>query len=302
MNMNIFQKMMRAVLSITVACAVSIANYIYLPADKRIPSDNKTTEFLERYYDTNDRILKSLFPYEEPNFTLEVPINMSYTTTDFQQFTGTYLTETEQPLKATDYFPYIAFCGDSLTYHMGRPGKHLANYDVIAYGGLSVYDYATFTDEPVYNKSSVKKTSIQWLKELKPQIIYLMLGTNGIAMSGLSNETHIEKYKELLDKIVTASPSSIIVICSVTPFGPAAYGKYTNQPISVINQKINHFNMYLLELAKERGYYFLNIAEALMNAEGYFDTRYSSDDGLHWNDAGRDVYINYVLRHPIPGY
>lgn len=60
--------------------------------------------------------------------------------------------------------------------------------------------------------------------------------------------------------------------------------------------------MYLLELAKERGYYFLNIAEALMNTEGYFDTRYSSDDGLHWNDAGRDVYINYVLRHPIPGY
>ncbi|MDD4126040.1 MAG: SGNH/GDSL hydrolase family protein [Eubacteriales bacterium] len=301
MSMNIFQRMMYVVLSITVACAVSVANYIYLPADKRIPSDSYTTDFLERYYDTNDRILKSLFPYEEPNYTLEVPANMSYTTADFQQFSGTYLTERE-PLKATDYFPSICFCGDSITYHMGLAGRPLQNYDVLAYGGLSVYDYATYTTNPVYNKSTQIKTSIQWLKELQPDIIYIMLGTNGIALNSLSNDTHIALYNTLLDKIVAASPSSIIVICSSPPWGTDAYNLYTNQEVSVINQKINHFNMYLLEMAKARGFYYLNVAEALMDSSGYLEQRYSVGDGIHWSDLARSVYVDYVLKHAIPGY
>lgn len=302
MSMNIFQKMMYVILSITVACAVSIANYIYLPQGNRIPKNNKTTKFTEDYFDTNDRILKSLFPFEEPNFILEVPPNMTYSTADFQQFIGTYLTEVEQPLKATEYFPSIAFCGDSLTYHMGRPGKVLSQYNVIAYGGLSVLDFFKYTTNPVYNKSNEIKTSIQWLKELQPKLIYIMLGTNGITSSYLTNETHLVYYNELLDKIVAACPKATIVICSVPPWGPNSYGEYTSAPVSTTNLKINHFNMYLLEMAKSRGFYFLNVAEALMDSKGFLITSYDAGDGIHWTDAARSAYVDYVLKHPVPGF
>ncbi len=295
--MNIFQRMMYVVLSITVACAVNVASYIYLPAQTRIPVDNYPPDFFEKYFDTNDRVLKKLFPYEEPNFVLEVPRNMSYSTSDFQQFAGVYLTAREA-VSAADYFPKICFLGDSITYHMSLSKRPLENYDVLAYGGLSVYDFATYTSNPIYNKSSEKKTSITWLAQLKPQIIYIMLGTNGIAIT--SNETHINAYNKLLDKICEASPSSVIVICSSPPWGTEALGVYTSTDIAVLNQKINHFNMYLLEMAKERGFYYLNVAEDLMDPFGNLESRYNTGDGIHWSDTGRALYINYVLTHSLP--
>lgn len=299
MSMNIFQRMMYVVLSITVACAVSIANYIYLPTDSRIPSDSRAADFLEHYFDSTDRALKSLFPYEEPNFVLEVPSNMSYSTADFQQFAGTYLTESEKADEAF-YFSKICFCGDSITLHLGNPGKPLAPYDVLASGGLSVFDYATSTKDPIYNKNKEKKTSIEWLTQLKPQIIYIMLGTNGVAV--LTNESHIEGYKKLIDKIVAASPASVIVICSSPPWGLEAYGEYSSTQIPVLNRKIEHFNMYLLEFAKERGFYYLNVAEALLDSSGNLDHSFSAGDGIHWSDRARAVYVDYALRHPIPGF
>lgn len=295
--MTIFQKMMYVVLSISVACAIGVANYIYLPAGQRLPEDKQMTDYLDTYYSANDTVLKQLFPYEEINYRLTVPENMSYTTADFQQFEGTYLTERESA--DSDYLKHICFCGDSITYHMTLKNRVLAECDVLAWGGLMVSDFAKYTDNPVYNQSSEKKTSIYWIEQLQPEIIYIMLGTNGISL--ISNERHIEQYRTLLDKIAEASPSSIIVLVSSPPWGEIAYGKYTNSDIAALNQKINHFNMYLLELAKERGYYYLNVAEVLMDETGNLRDSYTND-GIHWSNSARDAYAAYVLSHPIPGY
>lgn len=295
--MSIFQKMMYVVLSITVACAIGVANYIYLPAGQRIPEDKPTSDYIETYYSTNDKVLKQLFPYEEVDYALAVPSNMSYTTADFQRFEGTYLTERESV--DSSYLKHICFCGDSITYHMTLKNRLLTDCDVLAWGGLMVSDFAKYVDNPVYNHSSEKKTSIYWIEHLQPEIIYIMLGTNGITL--INNERHIEQYRTLLDKIAAASPSSIIVLCSAPPWGTAAYGNYTNSDIETLNQKINHFNMYLLELAKERGYYYLNVAEVLMDEVGNLKASYTSD-GIHWSNSARDAYEAYVLSHPIPGY
>ena len=295
--MTIFQKMMYVVLSITVACAIGAANYIYLPAGQRIPQDKQMDDYLETYYSTNDKVLKQLFPYEEVNYALTVPENMSYTTADFQQFEGTYLTERESADES--YLKHICFCGDSITYHMTLKNRILTDCDVLAWGGLMVSDFAKYDSDPVYNHSSEKKNSIYWIEKLQPEIIYIMLGTNGITL--ISNERHIEQYRTLLDKICAASPSSIIVLCSAPPWGNAAYGNYTNSDIGTLNQKINHFNMYLLQLAKERGYYFLNVAETLLDESGNLRDSYTSD-GIHWTNSARDAYAAYVLSHPVPGY
>ncbi|MEG2117813.1 MAG: hypothetical protein RRY76_01270, partial [Clostridia bacterium] len=85
--MTIFQKMMYATITITVACAVGVANYVYFP----IEPTKKATDFFLEIDNYNKRTLKSLFPYEEVNYSLQVPNNMTYTTADFQKFKGTYL-------------------------------------------------------------------------------------------------------------------------------------------------------------------------------------------------------------------
>lgn len=297
--MTVFERMIYATVSVTVAAAVGIASYIYVPAESRLPSNSKITKFISDTDQHNERVLKTLFPYEDKEYPLTVPINMSYTTADFQKFQGTYLEKRE---KASEkYLDRIAFCGDSITYHLGLTGRALADKTVIAYGGLAVTTYANYTTNPVYNQSNAIKTPIQWLKELKPEIIYINLGTNGIAI--YPNDDHIRYYERLLDQISAASPSSIIVLVSSPPWGLQSQS-ITKTEIPVLNIKIDHYNMMLLELAKKRGYYYLNAAEVMKDAAGNLNRTYAASDidGIHWSAAGRDIYIKYILEHPIPGY
>ncbi|GEM_PF-1436830 len=297
--MTVFERMMYATVSITIACAVGIANYIYVPTESRLPSNTKTQKFISDTDQYNERVLRTLFPYEDKEYPLSVPLNMSYTTADFQKFQGTYLEKREAV--SSDYLNCIAFCGDSITYHLGLPGRALADKTVIAYGGLAVTTYANYTANPVYNQSDDIKTPIQWLSQLKPEIIYLNLGTNGIAI--YPNDDHLRYYEKLLDKIAEASPTSIIVLVAAPPWGTQSQS-ITKTEIPVLNIKIDHYNMMLLELAKKRGYYFLNAAEVMKDAAGNLDRTYAASDidGIHWSVAGRDLYIKYILEHPIPGY
>lgn len=297
--MTVFERMIYATVSITVAAAVGIASYVYVPADNRLPANKKTQQFIDDSDQYNEKVLKTLFPYEDKEYPLQVPSNMSYTTADFQKFQGTYLEKRDAV--SSDYLNRIAFCGDSITYHLGLKGRALADKTVIAYGGLAVTTYANYTEYPVYNQSNAIKTPIAWISQLKPEIIYINLGTNGIAI--YPNDDHVRYYEKLLDQIAAASPSSIIVLVSAPPWGTQSQN-ITKTEIPVLNVKIDHYNMMLLEIAKKRGYYYLNAAEVMKDAAGNLNRTYAASDidGIHWSAAGRDIYIKYILEHPIPGY
>ena len=138
--MTVYQKLMYVSTSFAVALSVSMANYVFY--DERLPDTAQTESFYTDMQTQNDKLLKHFFPYEIVEYELEVPDNMSYTQAEFQKFKGTYL-EKKSIAADESYLERIAFCGDSLTYHMGMNGNRLADYDVLAYGGLSVSDYAT---------------------------------------------------------------------------------------------------------------------------------------------------------------
>mgnify|MGYP001025197573 FL=1 len=296
--MTIYQKLLYVSTSFAVALSVSMANYVFY--DERLPDTPQVEGFYTDMQTQNDKLLKHFFPYEIIDYDLEVPENMSYTQAEFQKFKGTYL-ERESVAADESYLERIAFCGDSLTYHMGMSGNRLENYDVLAYGGLSVSDYATYTQNPVYNQSNVSgKTTIAWLSELRPEIVYLFLGANGMSIFDVN--VHINLYKTLLNKIKAATPGSEIVLVSASPWGKNANPTYTSKDIKELNVRIDQFNMLLLELAKDNGCYFMNVAESMTDEEGYLLSSYDGGDGLHWSMAGRSNYVEYVLEHPIPGY
>ncbi len=294
--MTVYQKLMYVAVSFSVAMSVSMANYVFYP--ERLPDTDDVNSFYSEIQENNDKLLKHFFPYEIVDYDLEVPSNMTYTQAEFQKFKGTYLEKSTVPA-GSSYLDKIAFCGDSLSYHMGMNGQVLDDYNVLAWGGLSVSDYATHTANPVYNQSDVKgKTTIQWLSELKPELIYIMLGTNGVSI--YSNSAHVNLYKSLLSKIKAASPGSKIVIISSPPWGTDQTSSST--PTPELNAKIDQFNMLLLEMADSNGCYFLNLAEDLKDSAGNLKSIYSSGDGIHWSTAARQLYVNYVLEHPIPGF
>lgn len=229
--MTIYQKLLYVSTSFAVALSVSMANYVFY--DERLPDTPQVEGFYTDMQTQNDKLLKHFFPYEIIDYDLEVPDNMSYTQAEFQKFKGTYL-ERESVAADESYLERIAFCGDSLTYHMGMSGNRLENYDVLAYGGLSVSDYATYTQNPVYNQSNVSgKTTIAWLSELKPEIVYLFLGANGMSIFDVN--VHINLYKTLLSKIKAATPGSEIVLVSASPWGKNANPTYTSKDIKELN-------------------------------------------------------------------
>ena len=181
---------MYLVLSIAVACAISVANYIYLPAGQRIPEDEHTDDYLETYYSTNDTVLKQLFPYEEVNYALTVPSNMSYTTADFQRFEGTYLTERE-PVDGS-YLKHICFCGDSITYHMTIKNRLLITIPLLGAGAvLTQLDFNVLWRYFSWSNQTLAMISL-WvataylIKNTRHSLFSLMTAIPGSFMSAVS--------------------------------------------------------------------------------------------------------------------
>ena len=216
---------------------------------------------------------------------------MNYSEAEFAAFANTYLTETADAGSA--YFNNIVFCGDSLTYALGLDKRYLGEQDVVAWGGLGAYDYLDYTSNPSYNQSEELKSPIQWLTELQPKVIYMMLGTNGVAV--WSNELHISLYNKMLDRIESVLPNTTIVMVGIP-----AWASFRDTA-SFNAQKVDNFNMLLLETAHQRGHYYLNFNEVTRDATGNFRQDLCGSDGIHWLDSCKVLYLNYIRTHAIGG-
>lgn len=307
--MIFFRKLMLVTTALTLSFAVHTANY-YFYNNGRIDGKG-SDEFIDDAEKYNEDVLDYIFPDVEeliiPNDSstsdstsesrpvdepkpADVPINMTYSSKDFAKFTGTYLKETADA--GEKYFDDILFCGDSLTYALGLDARFLKNYDVLAWGGLGVYDYLDFNERAAYNQSTEIKKPIEWIQEINPSRIYLMMGTNGIAV--YPNEKHIELYGKMLDRIEAAVPDAEIVLVGIPPWGSWKNTETFNP------QKFDNFNMMLLEMAKERGMYYLNFNEVTRDENGNFRSDLCSDDGIHWLKSCKYLYLEYIRTHAIP--
>ncbi|MBE6677677.1 MAG: hypothetical protein E7597_02650 [Ruminococcaceae bacterium] len=305
------KKAMVSITALAVSFAVHTANY-YFYTNTEIDVANADVH-AQKVEDINDQTLDYLFPYVEaetesmpdsapesvppedsssiapPPSSSSVPINMNYSDVEFARFARTYLKETADA--GEDYLNNIVYCGDSLTYALGLDARYLGNQDVIAWGGLGAYDYLDYTSNPTYNKSEALKSPLQWLSELQPQVIYMMMGTNGIAV--WSNELHISLYNKMLDRITAILPNTKIVLVGIP-----AWASFRNTE-TFNAQKVDNFNMLLLETAHERGLYYLNFNEVTRDSTGNFRQDLCGSDGIHWLDSCKALYLNYIRTHTI---
>ena len=70
------------------------------------------------------------------------------------------------------------------------------------------------------------------------------------------------------------------------------------------NQVIGNYNQKLYDMAKENGWYYVNVAEAMSDEEGYLKPEYCSDPatmGIHFNYTADKVWIDYLRTH-IPNF
>lgn len=196
------------------------------------------------------------------------------------------------------YFSDAAFVGDSvsmsLQYYCAST-KALGDATFLCAGSLSPLNaHWPITDDSKHPIYKGKKMTVEdAVKECGAKKVYIMLGVNSLAF-GLDD--CVNDMVNLIDKISLKSPDARIILQSVTPMtedSPIKSAKLNN---SIINE----YNRRMLELAQERGWFYVNVTEAVVDKKGNLTKEYCSDPdsmGIHFSFAADKVWIDYLRTH-----
>ncbi len=196
------------------------------------------------------------------------------------------------------YFSDAAFVGDSvsmsLQYYCAST-KALGDATFLCAGSLSPLNaHWPVSDEskhPVYK--GTKMTVEDAVKASGARKVYIMLGVNSLSF-GLDD--CVNDMVNLIDKISAKSPDARIILQSVTPMtedSPIKSAKLNN---SIINE----YNRRMLELAEKRGWFYVNVTEAVVDKKGNLKDEYCSDPksmGIHFSFEADKAWIDYLRTH-----
>jgi len=116
----------------------------------------------------------------------------------------------------------------------------------------------------------------------------LLIGTNNISRPDCDYdgretlEDLVDKLKEFIDKIITTSPQSRLIVQSIYPT------KYPQR-----SDKIIYVNSKVEEYCNDKGIDYLGLHSILKDDEGLLNKEYS-DDGIHPNKEGYDVVAREI--------
>ena len=188
------------------------------------------------------------------------------------------------------YMNRCVFLGDSRTVAMVNYG--LINDDsALAQIGIS---HPSFAGNTFVNNAGKQYTLKSYLASHQAPVIYIALGVNGI---NDPSEDHYKKtFVQLIDSVMEQAPNSNIVLMSIGPVNDNGMYKKTVQ-----NSWIVKYNDFLLETAKEKHIFYLDISEILTGSDGQVKPEYNGGDGLHYSGTGCQAIFDYIVSHPVPG-
>ena len=187
------------------------------------------------------------------------------------------------------YLNRCVFLGDSRTAAMVNYG--FFNDDaVLAQIGIS---HAAFASNKFINNAGKEYTLKSYLGSHQAPVIYILLGVNGITDS--SEEHYRNSFTALIDSVAGMAPNSNIVLVSIGPVDDNGIYKDT-----VRNAWIDKYNAFLLETAKEKHIFYLDIAEILKGTDGQVKPEFNGGDGLHYSGKGCEAIFRYIVEHPVP--
>lgn len=187
------------------------------------------------------------------------------------------------------YFGKCAFVGDSIS--VGLADFQLVPVkNVFAEIGMNIEKINTETMKTAYGDVTV----LEALKEAKPENVYIMLGSNGIAWLSVSDM--ISYYSQFVDEIIKELPDTKIYILSVPPV-TAERETADNEPI--LNSEIDKYNSELLKMADKKKIYYVDINTALKGNDGKFPSDMAEKDGMHFVKTTYSVMLDYILSHTV---
>lgn len=190
-----------------------------------------------------------------------------------------------------NYFEKSVFLGDSRTVAMKELGI-LEAANTFSVNGINHIDFISqiFLD----TVTGITGDIFEIVAARKPDKIYVALGVNGVSF--IQKDLFIEKYNELIERLIEASPDSKIIIESILPVNE---NTYTGSNKNLTNKNIDEMNTELLAISENRGVYFLDISDALKNEENSLAIQYDCGDGLHFTKEGYEAVFEEICKYGI---
>jgi lysophospholipase L1-like esterase len=188
------------------------------------------------------------------------------------------------------YFNNVTFVGDSITqglelYEEGLPNAHYCAYKGI--GPNSIVNGAT-----VKNIHNTTEIPMDALVASQPNEIYILLGTNVLVSAG-SYDSFLAYYSQLIDMIQTTLPGVPIYIQSITPVRP----EVCRTKPGLENNRLRQINDEVAAMALNKGCHFIDLWEALADADGNLNADFAQPDGIHLKPAGYQAWVSYLQTH-----
>jgi lysophospholipase L1-like esterase len=126
-------------------------------------------------------------------------------------------------------------------------------------------------------------------KDTQPETIFVMVGINDL-IRGLSNDTILQNYWQIMRQLRKMHPKSQIVVQSILPHAEKqATWEGREKLVAIPNSRIRELNQRLEAIAKEEEVRFLNLYPLFADKQGNLRSELSTD-GLHLNSGGYLVW------------
>ena len=191
---------------------------------------------------------------------------------------------------AQGFFGDVAFIGDSISVGLRLratstkrlPGatflarESYSSYHAVNGSMLLTYRGQKMTPEDAVKASGCKK-------------VFIMLGMNDLNMYS-SLDGCIRSMQTMISRIKSKNPGVKIYIQSMTPIVIGSEKGRLN------NKNIDQYNVMLKSLAASIGAVYIDVATPLKNSSNGLNPKYSSDQYVHLNNTGLDIWISALER------
>lgn len=192
------------------------------------------------------------------------------------------------------YFADAAFLGDSLTVGFEEYSINLSGALICGYIGAG--------PDTIANRSTVthptrgQEVALDVLAQAQPKKLYILLGTNTLTTAG-TEEKFLAYYEAMLDTLrQTLGDACVIYVQSIPPVRPEAAAEKPG----LAADRLRAVNERLAQLADRSGCVYLDLWEALADAEGNLKEVCAAPDGVHLSAGnGYGAWVNYLRSHTL---
>ncbi len=202
------------------------------------------------------------------------------------------------------YLSRLVFFGESTTAHLSRRGGVLDTPEgrgqvLRDESGTRMLDRRILSSPVVLYDTDGTSRQLPFsdaVAELRPEILVLSFGLNGILEFNKEPDLFIVRYRYLIGGIRERSPETRIILQSVYPVRSA--GKYPVEP-EILNAYINRLNERIEAIAaSEKHVKYIDSAACLRDESGALRAEYDVGDGIHLNNAAYGTILHFFRTHP----